>query len=307
MTDKPPPRWELLRVEPSGATGRLWALPLVGLASAAVSAFVYAWVNVYSPIAGYVSLLFVAMLAAGAALPVAFAARWAKCRNLFAVRCVGAATGLAAVYLAWAFFAWVLLWHSGADADVLPSMWDFVCTPRALWDFAVALDKEGWYSFGHGPGMRPSGVVLWVFWLVEAVAVVAGGWLLAPSRIAARAYCENCDDWLADERPLAIPAEKGAVGRTLVREGFAALTDVAPASTQAARWVVVQRQRCRQCQRAAFAAVETVATRTNKGKVETQVTPLLPLTWTDAAIEGEFARIARQLAGDAGAAAAASG
>src|SRR5262249_35567729 len=159
MTDKPPPRWDLLRVEPSGATGRLWALPLVGLASAAVSAFVYAWVNVYSPIAGYVSLLFVAMLAAGAALPVAFAARWAKCRNLLAVRCVGAATGLAAVYLAWAFFAWVLLWHSGANADVLPSMWDFVCTPRALWNFAVALDKEGWYSFGHGPGMRPSGVV----------------------------------------------------------------------------------------------------------------------------------------------------
>jgi hypothetical protein len=307
MTAKPPPRWELLRVEPSGAIGRVWALPLVGLASAAVSAFVYAWVNVYCPIAGYVSVLFVAMLAAGAALPVAFAARWAKCRNLPAVRCVGAATGLAAIYFAWAFFAWVLLWHSGVDAGALPSMLDFVRRPEAVWAFAVAVDKEGWYSFGHGPGLRPSGVVLWLFWLVEAVAVVAGGWLLAPSRIAARAFCENCDDWLADERPLTIPADAGAVGRTLVREGFAALTEVAPATTRAARWVVVNRQRCRQCQRAAFAVAETAATQTRQGKVKTLVTPLLPLTWTDQAIEGELARIARQLAGDAGTAAAAPG
>jgi len=36
----------------SGSSGRAWLLPIVGVAAAAATAFVYAWINVYSPIGG---------------------------------------------------------------------------------------------------------------------------------------------------------------------------------------------------------------------------------------------------------------
>ncbi len=124
-------------------------------------------------------------------------------------------------------------------------MLDVVAAPGNLWQFISAINVEGWYTIGHG--FTPSGAVLWLLWAIEAAIVVAGTAVVAPARIRDRAFGEDCGTWMADEPPLAIPADAGAPSRHLSKGGLGALQEPAAPATGGARWLVLQRQRCDQC------------------------------------------------------------
>lgn len=278
--------------ELSGRAGQAWLLPVVGLAAAAASAFVYAWVNVYSPIAGYVSILFVALLAAGTALPVAFAGRWLKVRSTLQLRIAGAVTGAAAVYFAWAFFVWVMTIKVGADDA--PSPWDWIQHPAALWEVAGSIAEDGWYTIGHS--LTPKGIVLWLLWALEAAIVIGVGFMLAPSRIGGRGFCEDCTCWMQDEPPLRVPGGEGAPARAVAKGGLPALTGFEPPSTRGSRWLQLVRQRCPRCQqRAVYGVDDVLVVKTEKGR-KLQARPLVPLSWQGEAEAAELQRIEQLLA-----------
>lgn len=275
----------------SGRSGQAWLLPVVGIAAAAASAFVYAWINVYSPVAGYISLLFVALLAAGAAVPVAFAGRWLKVRSVLQLRIAGVVGGVAAIYFAWAFFAWVMILKT--DPDNAPSAWQWVQAPAAIWAFANLVAEEGWYSIGHA--LTPSGIVLWLFWAVEAAIVLGAGWLIAPRWILGRGFCEDCDAWMADEQTVMVPADEGGLPTAVREHGLPGIQEVRPPSGRAARWLSLGRQRCPVCKQAAVYRVDDVrVVKTEKG-TKAQASPVVPLSWQGEDEVRELARIEQAL------------
>ncbi len=276
----------------SNQTGQAFLLPVVGIASAALAAFAYAWIDVYSPIAGYVSFLFVLGLGFGAALPVAIAGHRLKVRNPLILRINGAVTGVLAVYLAWVFFAWVLL-RRDAPPDEVPALWTMIHSPGALWDFTQFLAENGWYSIRT---FTPTGIVLWAFWAIEAAVVIGLGVLLSTSRVIGQGFCEDCNQWLQPEETVAIPADQGAPGKLIHSKGLAGITSVAPPSARASRWLNISRQRCGGCGQTATFQVDDVKAVQEKNGVKLVATPVVPLSMQGDAERTEIERIAALLA-----------
>lgn len=277
--------------ELSGRGAMAWMLPAIGIPAAAASAFVYAWINVYSPVAGYISLLFVAMLAAGAALPVAYAGRALKVRSVMQLRIAGAVSGASAIYFAWAFFAWVMLLKG--DPDNAPSAWQFVRMPEAIWEFANLVAEDGWYSISHS--LTPRGTVLWLFWAIEAAVVIGAGMFLAPHWIQGRAFCEDCSAWMVDEDALMVPADVGGLPGAVRKLGLPGIQQVKPPSEGASRWLSLGRQRCPICKDAAVYQIDDVKiVKTEKGN-KAQASPIVPLSWQRQAEAEELSRVEQLL------------
>lgn len=274
----------------SGRAPRFWMLPLIAVPSALASAFVYAWIDVYSPIAGYVSILFVWGLAMGASLPVAFAGRLLRIRSTNQMRVAGALTGLLTLYFAWVFFAWVFIRREATDP---PSAWFWMQTPAALWDFAQIVGREGWYKLN---GIAISGIVLWILWAMEAVIVVGAGFVMAPTGIAGEGFCEDCDTWMTEKQHVVIPVVDGQLAGIVRKQGLAGVLEVQPPSTRQPRTLDIRTQRCPRCRQAAVYRVDDTHTvKTDKG-TRKQAMPLLPLSWMRAPEQTEFDRITSLLA-----------
>ena len=57
------------------------SVPIMGIIGAIILSFVYAYITVYSPIAGYISILFVLGFAFGVGFAISWAGYSGKCRN----------------------------------------------------------------------------------------------------------------------------------------------------------------------------------------------------------------------------------
>ncbi len=83
----------------SGELGSsLLLAPIGGLIAAAVLAVAYAYISVYSPIAGWISILFVLGFGFGQGFTVGQIGYLAKCRNSGLLTIVGLVTGVVALY-----------------------------------------------------------------------------------------------------------------------------------------------------------------------------------------------------------------
>lgn len=223
-------------------------LPMVGIIAAALSALGYAFVDVHSPVAGYPSVVFVAFLAAGTAFPVAYGAKVLGCRNPTALKIIGVGSGLLAVYLAWAFFAAVLSAHLAGSDVTVRDLFAGIARPDQLIEFVWRLNETGWYSLG--PGQEPlAGLILWVFWALEALIVVGTSYVLATRFIVDLAFCETCAVWCepADRAGVAVPVIPGRMVKSIRTEGLAALVEVPAPNTEAKRFLDIELQRCPKC------------------------------------------------------------
>lgn len=84
----------------SGDLGKgLLFAPLVGLVAGAVSAIAYAYVDVYSPIVGVISALFVLGLGFAVGMAVGWGGKVGHCRNAWLLHGIGFVVGLFTLYL----------------------------------------------------------------------------------------------------------------------------------------------------------------------------------------------------------------
>ncbi len=194
----------------SGELGSsLLLVPIGGLIAAAVLAVAYAYISVYSPIAGWVSILFVLGFGFGQGLTVGQIGFLAKCRNPGLVTIVGLLTGVVALYLSWAVFEFALLKRYEPDFDA--SLVTLVLSPQAIWDMAKAINEEGWYSI---KSFTPKGTLLWIFWAIEAALVVGLSAHAARFRIKGEVFCERCNAWCMNKPEpirLAVPGSEEEV------------------------------------------------------------------------------------------------
>jgi len=177
----------------SGALGSaLIITPLITTALALVLSLIYAYILVWSPIAGYVNLLFVGGFAFGLAMAVVYAVRQAKCRNQAVAMLAGAWTGLVALYASWAFFVFALVSRFSNEGV---GMLDVFLQPVVLWEFILNLNADGWYEIFGG---TPSGGLLWGLWGIEALIILGGAVLGGFSAFADVSFCESCNVWTED-------------------------------------------------------------------------------------------------------------
>jgi hypothetical protein len=163
-------------------------------------------------------------LGVGAALAVLV--RLGKLRSPGAVGALALLVGLVAVYLEWGMYL-TLVFNTetigkGADADTNTSFslrlfTDIITHPTAMWVAIRQLNETGTWSLKSS---TPTGVLLGLIWVVEALIILGGTYLMARAQ-ATEPFSETSNEW-ATEETLAHPltfAQDAATTRTALETG----------------------------------------------------------------------------------------
>ncbi len=170
-------------------------MPLVGLPAAFLVSAVYAYVNVYLMVFGFISVILFALYVGGVSLPLLVAARWSNCRSPAIAGLIGFVCGLFALYSWWAVFLYALLRQNADDFDA--TLLDVFLSPDGIWRTARAIAANGWFEIR---GAAPKGLVLWGMWAVEAACVVGAATFGAMATSWNEVFCERCGCWCDDTK-----------------------------------------------------------------------------------------------------------
>ncbi len=214
------------KYKPSGRFGIdafLW-VPLYGIPTGLILAFVYAYVTLYIPVVGYISALIALGLGLGTGYAVSGAIKRAKVRNQPLAFSLGTLIGLFTLYFMWVAWAFALLSREGQDVSIVA----IALQPQVLWRFMLALNETGAWSV---KGLTPSGVVLGVFWGIEALIIVGAPAFFALT-FAESPFCEKCSSWCKEHFGIfAIEAvEKEELTRRLQQFDIDFIAAIPPAS-----------------------------------------------------------------------------
>jgi len=186
---------------------------LCGALAAAVLGFLYAYIVLYLPLAGFVTFVISAGFGLGVGVAVARTARRCHLRNERVARWVALAAMLVGFYVSWAVWVYALMVRAEVEGVTLAAC----LKPSVLWEAIVAINKAGAWSIA---GMEPTGIFLAVLWLLEAAILFGVAYITVE---LADPYCEKCRQWCVT-RPIARiqpmdPAELQSVleGRQLER------------------------------------------------------------------------------------------
>jgi hypothetical protein len=201
------------------------ALLTGGIIAALLLALVYIYAVWYIP---FVYINFFLCLGFGLVLGgvLALLVRAGKLRSPGAVGALAVLVALVAVYLEWGVYL-TLLFNSestgaGAAADTSTSFSlslfaDIIAHPGAMWLAMQKINETGTWSL---KGSTPSGVFLAVIWVIEAVIILGGTYLMARAQ-ATEPFSETSNEW-ADEETLPHPltfAQDVASTRTALENG----------------------------------------------------------------------------------------
>jgi hypothetical protein len=268
------------RYQPSGKLGRALSItPLAVLIGVPILSLVYAYIDVYCPVVGYVTMLFLAGFVFGLALIVALAGYRAKCRNPNFLRFMGLVAGVWGLYFAWAAFEYALLRRSDAEIDV--GLFSFLTHPGVVWNIAAAINEEGWYSMRN---TTPSGAFLWSLWGIEAVAAIGVPVIAAPLLFQEEVFCEPCDRWCNSTKGHVhlAPTQDPGVLDSIRRGAVQALESLDRVPKETAAHICVDTWQCPRCQStSAFRARLVTKVTDKKGKTEEKKVDLSDLMLLD--------------------------
>ncbi len=228
---------------PSGQIGpALWMAPLGGLISATLLSFIYAYISVYSPIAGYISIFFVLGFVFGTTSATGSFAKLGKCRNITFLKLTGFLVGLWSLYASWVVFLYAYL-NRFSDTDLnLVSMF---LSPGVVWHMIEVLNVTGWYSI---KGTTPTGLALWFFWGIEALFVLGCNALMSDIPIRDKVFCENCDRWADKVAGVNLKMPDSEATLTRLGEGdLEQLQNLTPVSEDQHPRIQAELQQCEKC------------------------------------------------------------
>jgi hypothetical protein len=201
------------------------ALLAGGVAAALVLALVYVYAVWYIPFV-YINFFLCLGFGLGVGAALAGLVRLGKLRSPGAVGALALLVGLAAVYLEWGMYL-TLVFNTettgkGADADTNTSFslrlfTDIMTHPTAMWVAIRQLNETGTWSLKSS---TPTGVLLGLIWVVEALLILGGTYLMAKAQ-ATEPFSETSNEW-ATEETLAHPltfAQDAATTRTALETG----------------------------------------------------------------------------------------
>lgn len=154
-----------------------WMFFAGGIA-ASITSLLYSLLDHYNPFI-YINFMAAAAFAAVTGFAVDWSGRRGKVRNRLAMMLAGFAMGLFAVYASWVWFLWILSGYQLFDLrpTTLLELWQML-GERGLWTL------KSW---------KPTGGVLYAFWIAEAVGVLS---IVVYCSLSNQApFCEACDLW----------------------------------------------------------------------------------------------------------------
>lgn len=245
----------------SGAAPSLGILMSLGagLAAAAGLGIAYGYLMFWIP---FVYLNFLMTIFFGIIIGyIVFAAGKAgKVRNSALIGVVGLVCAIAGLYFAWAGYIGGLVNKSGEDAPFV------VLNPAAILDVGgLLLEKGAWTLFGG----TPTGTILFILWLLEALIIVGAGGLIAWSSIGELPFCEGCDAWTEVRKgfkKLDPQVMQGAIEK-LAGGDVSGLREI-PASKPGSGFVRVDLATCKTCQASTFVSLVVVQMKMEKGEVK---------------------------------------
>lgn len=188
----------------SGKIGYAPILLLVaGIPLLLILALIYAYINVYNPIGGYITFLIILGYSFACGFGIALLLKYGKTRSRMFCLVSGLIGSFLSLYFAWAFFLYALLHRVGAsEVGVL----DILLNPFAVWTMITKINETGWFTI---KGATPSGIFLWILWGIEAVVILSIVTLLGSVAIDDEMFCEKCGTWceISETKHLKIPAE----------------------------------------------------------------------------------------------------
>jgi hypothetical protein len=174
----------------SGEVGLGWViLPPAAVLGGALGGWLYGIVNFLTPLI-YVQFMVTFLSACGLGVLLDQLAGVAKCRNPNPVYASALLCGLVLFYVSWASFESMFLGRgAGGMTNVLAIAW----APGTMWTIANKVASSGWFNVF---GSQISGLLLWVFWAVEALVLIVCPMVLAGSLFSRRVFCEGCGIWV---------------------------------------------------------------------------------------------------------------
>jgi hypothetical protein len=253
----------------------MFVVPIVAVVAALVLGTAYAYIDVYSPIAGYVSLLFVAGFAFGLGWTISKVGYMARCRSSSFLLFTGFVAGLIGLYTSWAVFEYAVLMRYGEGFEA--TLLEVFLAPMAVWELAKLINADGWYSISS---MTPKGLVLWVFWGIEAIAIVGGAAYFATIAISEEVFCERCGQWasrFAGKVRLA-PAESEDQLTSLAPDNLAPLETLKTVGQAENPHLRIDTWECSTCQDSRAVQLKVQATELDKkGKPEEKTEDITPI------------------------------
>lgn len=177
---------------PSGAVPFVGTLLMLGcgLLTAAVMSFLYAAIDLYNPIL-FITILMTVVCGGVIGGGLSFGVTLGNVRNPLYVKLIAVIIGLAAVYLTWMFYIWLVLRSQPIFAVAAGLQQpELVYEPAEMLSVMQAIAGVGLWGVKN---LTPTGVVLYAIWLGEALILLGFTYSVGTRQEAP--YCEQCGRW----------------------------------------------------------------------------------------------------------------
>jgi hypothetical protein len=240
------------------AGGLLTAL-LGGIAAAVILSFAYAYLLLYIPLAGYVTLLLTGGYGFLLGLVMAFLMKRGKVRNPGAAVGVTLLVSLVGLYSSWAVWVYAFLRRAEVDVDLV----SVFLQPGALWNAISLINADGAWTIRN---WSPTGGTLWFFWGLEAVIILGAACLVLYGAITKDPFCEGCGTWCEETEGVArLGQTDGAeLKQHLESRDFAYLEKLGPAKADAPGYVEINVHSCPNCRGTHTVSANLVTVTVNK-------------------------------------------
>jgi len=224
--------------------------PVGGLVAALVAAvlaggilsYAYAYLLLYIPLAGYVTLLLTGGFGFLLGYVTAYALRKMKVRSMPASYGVMGIVGLTALYASWAVWIYALLRREDYEADLFAILQD----PAGLWNVMTIVNKAGAWSISS---WTPTDMALWFIWGLEAVTILGVAFFFLHTIMTKDPFCESCGTWCEEAAGVArlTPAEKSEVRQRLELKDYNYLEKLGRVAANAAYYLELNLHGCPNC------------------------------------------------------------
>lgn len=218
--------------------GGLFLVGAAGLLSTLVLGLIYGYIMYYIPFI-YIKVFIMVGYPFAIGLILSLAVQRGKVRNNLLVGLAGVGFGLLADYMGW------VAWIAAALKSTEYLMVFFY--PGDILYFMQEVVEVGIYVIGNS---RPTGAILYLIWLVEAVVVVGGTAFMVLKLHLDTPFCEECNEWVETERYIGLftPLTNTSKFKRGILEGnYTVFNELIPSQT-GNQFIKLTIYECRTCQ-----------------------------------------------------------
>ncbi len=255
------------RFSPSGLAMTL----VLGSLAAILIGFVYAYIDLYNPIASWITFLITGGTGFALGLVLSKLIKAGRIRNVKLALAIGVfCTGL--MFLT-AWEVWLYAFLRRADVDV--TLWDIISSPAATWNVLLAINENGaWSLKGSSP---VTGIFLWLLWAVEAAILIWIPLKLTKTAVTELPFCERCNKWCTARELIRFnTGDVPKIRSQLEAKDFNSLAALGKAKDAFGSSWRAYFQGCADCDTTQTLCIDQmVITRNKEGKAQVKLTPVV--------------------------------